>query len=67
MRVCYKKLWKLLVDRNMTKTSLREAVGLSTVILAKLGKDENVNTSTLIRICEYLDCEITDIISSIKE
>ena len=51
----------------MTKSSLREAVGFSTVILAKLGKDENVNTGTLIRICEYLDCEITDIISSVKE
>ena len=51
----------------MTKSSLRESVGFSTVILAKLGKNENVNTSTLIRICEYLECDITDIISSVKE
>ena len=67
MRISYNKLCKILVDKKLTRTALRESVGFSTVILAKLGKNENVNTSTLIRICEYLECDITDIISSVKE
>ena len=67
MRISYNKLWKILVDKKLTRTALRESVGFSTVILAKLGKNENVNTSTLIRICDYLECDITDIISSVKE
>ena len=67
MRISYNKLWKILVDKKLTRTALRESVGFSTVILAKLGKNENVNTSTLIRICEYLECDITDIISTVKQ
>lgn len=66
MKVCYKKLWKLLVDKNMNKTSLRQAANLSSAIIAKLGKNENVSTATLIKICECLDCDIGDIVSSVK-
>ena len=52
MAVCYKKLWKLLIDKNMNKTELRMAAGITTTALAKLGRDENVNTEVLAKICQ---------------
>lgn len=61
MAVCYKKLWKLLIDKNMNKTKLREASGITTTALAKLGRNENVNTEVLVKICKALDCNIEDI------
>ena len=61
MAVCYKKLWKLLIDRDMTRTELRRAAGITTTALAKLGKNENVNTEVLVRVCTVLGCDISDI------
>lgn len=61
MAVTYKKLWKLLIDRNMTRTAMRKKAGISTVALAKLGKDENVNTKVLVKICNALKCDFSDI------
>ena len=61
MAVCYKKLWKLLIDKNMNKTELRMASGITTTALAKLGRDENVNTEVLAKICKTLDCKIGEI------
>lgn len=61
MAVTYKKLWKLLIDRDMTKTAMRKEAGISTVALAKLGKDENVNTEVLVKICNALNCDLSDI------
>ncbi len=61
MAVCYKKLWKLLIDKNMSKTELRIATGITTTALAKLGRDENVNTEVLVKICQTLECDISDI------
>ena len=58
----YKKLWKLLIDKDMNKTDLRKAAGISSSSLAKLGKDENVTTDVLLRICKALDCELDDIV-----
>lgn len=57
----YKKLWKLLIDKEMTKVELREKAGISTGTLAKLGKNENVTTDVLVKICKALDCDISDI------
>ncbi len=57
-----KKLWKLLIDIDMNKTDLRKAAGISSSSLAKLGKDENVTTDVLLRICKALDCELDDIV-----
>ena len=54
MAVSYKKLWKLLIDRDMTKTMLRKEAGITTAALAKLGKNENVNTEVLVKICAVL-------------
>ena len=57
-RVSYKKLWKLLIDRDMKKKDLREATGISSASMAKLGKNENVTTDVLVRICDALNCEL---------
>ena len=61
MAVIYKKLWKLLIDKDMKKKDLREAAGISTSSMAKLGKNENVTTDVLVKICKALNCDISDI------
>ena len=57
MRVSYNKLWKLLIDKNMKKGELREAIGASKSTFAKLGKNENVTLPVLLAIWEYLKCD----------
>ena len=66
MAVCYKKLWKLLIDKNMNKTDLRTSAGITTTALAKLGKDEHVNTEVLAKICKVLECNIEDIVEVVN-
>lgn len=66
-KVSYKKLWKLLIDRDMTKTDLWDKTGISTVSLAKLGKDENITTDVLLKTCNGLDCDISEIMETVKE
>jgi DNA-binding Xre family transcriptional regulator len=61
MAVSYKKLWKLLIDKDMKKKDLRLATGMSTTSLAKLGKNEHVSTEILVKICKVLECDIGDI------
>lgn len=61
MAISYKKLWKLLIDKDMKKEDLRIKAGISTNTMAKLGKNENVNTDILAKICSALDCDIVDI------
>ena len=58
----YKKLWKLLIDKNMKKKDLREATGLTTNTIAKMGKDQAVSMDVLSRICEALEVNIGDIV-----
>ena len=65
MEASYKKLWKLLIDRDMSKTDLRLKAGISTMALAKLGKNENVSMDVLKKICKALDCNIGDIMDMI--
>lgn len=67
MAVSYKRLWKLLIDKDMKKKDLRLATGITTTALAKLGKNENVNTEILVKICKVLECEISDIMEIIDE
>jgi len=62
MKVSYKKLWKLLIDKDMNKTDLRNATGISASTLAKMTKGEDVTVSTLSRICVALNCNIGDIV-----
>lgn len=61
MAISYNKLWKLLIDKNMKKMDLRSAAGISTNALAKLGKNENVSTGVLEKICLALSCQVEDI------
>ncbi len=67
MQVSYKKLWKLLIDRDMTRTKLRLLSGISSVSLAKLGKDQAVTKNVLAKICTALDCDVTDIMTKVPE
>lgn len=61
MAISYKKLWKLLIDKDLKKKDLRQLAGISASSITKLGKNENVNTEILERICKALDCDISDI------
>ena len=61
MKVSYKKLWKLLIDRNLKKQDLQKMSGISYSSIAKLGRSENVNTEILLKICEALNCDISEI------
>ncbi len=65
METSYKKLWKQLIDRDMTKTELRMRSGISTMALAKLGKGQNVSIEVLKKICATLECDIGDIMEMI--
>ena len=67
MKVRYNKLWKLLIDKVMKKSQLREAVGASKSTFAKLGKNENVTLPVLLNICEYLECDFGDIMEAVPE
>ena len=66
MKVRYNKLWKLLIDKGMKKSQLREAVGASKSTFAKLGKNENVTTDVLVKICTALKCDISDIMEIVE-
>ena len=67
MAISYNKLWKLLIDRGLNKTGLRDAVGISNGTLAKLGKNEPVALAVLEKICEVLGCQFGDIIEYIPK
>ena len=67
MAISYNRLWKLLIDKGMTKTQLREKANISTVTLAKLGKNETVSMDILLRICKELDCDFDEIIEVTKD
>ena len=62
MSVSYKKLWKLLIDKDMNKADLRRATGLSSFTIAKMTNGKDVSTSILKRICAVLKCGVGDII-----
>ena len=67
MKVNYNKLWKLLIDKGMSKTQLREQTGVTTNTIAKMGKNENVSTEVICKICKALNCQITDIMELVEE
>ena len=67
MAISYKKLWKLLIDKDMRKEDLRLKAGISTNTMAKLGKNENVNTEMLVKICTALNCDIADIMEIVED
>ena len=61
MAVSYDKLWKLLIDKKMNRTALKEAAGISFNVLAKMGKGETVSMESMLKICKALDCDISDV------
>ena len=61
MHISYKKLWKLLIDKELMKKDLCELAGISSASMAKLGKNENVNTDIIVKICCALNCDTSDI------
>lgn len=60
--ISYKPLFRLLLERDMTKTQLREAIGFSSATLAKMSKGEYIALETIENICKYLNCKIEDVI-----
>lgn len=67
MVISYNGLWKMLIDKNMYKKDLAANLNISSATVAKMGKGENVSLEVLQKICEYLDCNIGDIMSFEKE
>jgi DNA-binding Xre family transcriptional regulator len=67
MKISYKRLWKLLIDRDMKKKDLAEAAGISSASIAKLGRNENVNTDILLKICVALKSDISDIMEIVND
>lgn len=67
MKMSYNKLWKLLIDKQLKKSDLRTLAGISSSSLAKLGKDENVTTEVLARICNALQCDVSDIMEFVPQ
>ena len=67
MAASYKKLWKLLIDKDMKKEDLRKAAGITTTAMAKLGRNEDVSTKVLLKICNVLNCSIEDIMEIVTD
>ena len=66
MAVCYNKLWKKLIDNNMSKTQLIKKAQISTNAMAKLGKNEDVRVEVLVKICGVLNCSLDDIMEIVQ-
>lgn len=66
MKISYKKLWVMLIQRDITKVQLRADVGISAGTMSKLNKGEDVALSVLLRICDYLNCDIGDICEAVR-
>ena len=67
MAVSYKKLWKLLIDRDMKKKDLVETAGISTYTINKLNRGDNVTTDVLVKICKALNCSFDDIMEVVDD
>ena len=66
MKISYKKLWVMLIQREITKVQLRADVGISAGTMSKLNKGEDFALSVLLRICDYLNCDIGDICEAVR-
>lgn len=65
--ISYNRLWKILIDKNMKRQDLKEVSGISTASIAKLGKGDNITTAVLLKICNALDCDLSDIMELVEE
>lgn len=62
----FNPLWKLLIDREMKRSDLKDKAGISTATIAKLGRNENITTMVILKICNGLDCDLTDIMELVE-
>jgi len=67
MKLSYKKLWVKLVENDLKKTEFAKKAGISSASIAKLGNGANITTDALLKICEYFDCDISDIVEVVKD
>ena len=67
MKISYNKLWKILIDRKMNNTDLREKTKMGSNTMAKLGRDETISMDVMLRICEVLNCDVGDIMEVLPE
>lgn len=65
--ISYNRLWKLLIDKNMNRQALKEISGISTASIAKLGRGDNITTAVLLKICNALECDLSDIMELIED
>jgi len=65
MTISYNKLWKLLIDKEINKTQLCQAAGVSTSTISKMGKNEQISMDSMLKICKVLDCDIGDIVEKV--
>lgn len=67
MKISYNKLWKMLIDKNMKRSDLRNVAKISPSSIAKLGRGDNITTDVLLKICEAMDCNLEDIMETVKD
>lgn len=67
MKISYNKLWKLLIDKKMSKADLRKAVAMSPNTMTKMRRDEEVSMSVLLKIAEYLKCDVGEMVEFIQD
>ena len=67
MKISYNKLWKMLIDKNMKRCDLRNVAKISPSSIAKLGRGDNITTDVLLKICEAMDCNLEDIMETVKD
>ncbi len=67
MRISYDKLWKLLIDKRMRKGDLIDVVGMGRATLTKMNKEQSISMDTIIRICKYFHCDVSDILEFVHE
>lgn len=67
MKLSYKKLWVKLVELDMKKTEFAKKAGISSASVAKLGKGANITTDVLLKICKYLNCDVSDIVEVVPD
>lgn len=67
MGISYNKLWKMLIDKNISKTELTHLAGITTNAMAKLGRNEDVRVNTLEKLCTSLDCKLDDIVEFVPD
>ena len=67
MKISYNGLWKILIDKNLQRKDLRESLKISSSTFAKMSRGETVSMDVLMRVCEYLDCNIGDVVSFVMD